>query len=317
MNMRKCGIIGCGAVGASLAYTLAGEGLFTDMVLLDVLREKAEGEALDIGEGNAFTSQVNVYAGDYSDLGDAGIVYLCAGVAQKAGEGRLQLLGRNMKIFDGILRQLIAVNTEAILVVVTNPVDILTYYTWRMSGFPAERVIGSGTVLDTARLKKMIGDDLSVNVRNVHAFILGEHGDSELPVFSSANISGVDLADYYRAVGREYDEGRMLRMFERVRDSAYRIIERKGATYYGIARAVSQLTKSILLDENAVLTVSTPPRGAYGLEQVCLGLPAVVGAGGVLRVLEIPLSEEERGRLCASAEVLRGEYDSLLASLYR
>ncbi len=314
VNMRKCAIIGCGLVGSTLAYTLTEGGLFSEMVLLDIDSQKAEGEAMDIGQSLPFLTPMRIYRGEYRDLADAGLIFLCAGVGQRTGETRLGLLSRNLRVFEEIIGSITAVNTEAILLVITNPVDMLTWYTLKISGYPAERVIGSGTVLDTARLKKMLSDDLGVDSRNVHTFIIGEHGDSELPVLSSSNISGVDLPAFYRACGRAYDPDHLFQMFENVRDSAYRIIESKGATYYAIARAVARIAQSLLRDEKSVLTVSTFARGAYGLDDICLGLPAVIGRGGVERVLEIPLSDEERRRLCESAQVLRGEYDSLLAA---
>lgn len=314
INEKKCAVIGCGFVGASVAYTYAESGLFSEMVLIDANRGKAEGEALDIGHGLPFLAPMKLYAGDYADIADAGLIVIAAGANQKPGETRLQLLSKNLKIFDSIITSITAVNREAILLVVTNPVDLLTYYTLERSGFPPERVIGSGTVLDTARLKYLVGRHLSVDPRNVHTFIIGEHGDSEVPVFSSANISGIDLDDFCRLSGIGDQHAALQKMFEEVRDSAYRIIEGKGATYYAIAQAVLRITRSILRDENSVLPVSTLVEGHYGVRDICLGVPAVVGRGGVRRVLDLTLNEEEARLFRASAAAIRATLDDTLAS---
>ncbi len=306
----KCAVVGCGNVGATVAYTYATEGLFSEMVLIDQNKEKAKGEAMDISHGLPFLSPMNVYAGDYSDLADADFIVIAAGAAQKPGETRLQLIEKNLKIFDSIVRQIIRYNRDAILLVVTNPVDILTHYTLQVSGFPPNRVIGSGTVLDTARLKQLLGTLLSVDSRNVHTFIIGEHGDSELPVWSSANISGVDLTDFCRISGNGHGMQTVQRIFEDVRDSAYRIIEGKGSTYYAIAQAVLRITRSVLRDENSVLPVSTLISGHYGLSDVCLGVPAILGIGGVKKILDIPLNCEEMGRLQESARVIKEQLNA-------
>ena len=200
---RKCAIIGCGNVGATIAYTYTQSGLFSEMVLIDQNDMKARGEAMDLSHGLPFISPMQIYAGSYSDLADASLIVIAAGAGQKPGETRLQLLSKNMRIFDSIVKNIVRYNTSAILLVVTNPVDILTQYTLKVSGFPAERVIGSGTVLDTARLKQLLGEYLTLDSRNVHTFIIGEHGDSELPVWSSANVSGINLDDFFRISGTQ------------------------------------------------------------------------------------------------------------------
>ena len=306
---RKCAIIGCGNVGATIAYTYTQSGLFSEMVLIDQNEKKARGEAMDLSHGLPFISPMQIYAGSYSDLADASLIVIAAGAGQKPGETRLQLLSRNMRIFDSIVKSIVRYNQNAILLVVTNPVDILTQYTLKVSGFPEGRVIGSGTVLDTARLKQLLGEYLSVDSRNVHTFIIGEHGDSELPVWSSANVSGIDLSDFFRISGIENGMRHSQQLFEEVRDSAYRIIEGKGATYYAIARAVMRITESIVRDENSVLTVSTLVRGHYGIDGVCLGVPAILGDGGVKKVLDISLSEEEQKNLEKSANIIKGEME--------
>lgn len=313
INEKKCAVIGCGFVGASIAYTYAESELFSEMVLIDANRAKAEGEALDIGHGLPFLAPMKIFAGDYADLSDAGLIVIAAGANQKPGETRLDLLSKNMRIFDSIIENIVAVNREAILLVVTNPVDLLTYHTLKKSGFPPARVIGSGTVLDTGRLKFLMGQYLSVDPRNVHAFIIGEHGDSEWPVFSSANVSGIDLYDFCRLSGMTDYRAALYAMFEEVRDSAYKIIEGKGATYYAIAQAVMRITRSILRDENSVLPVSTLVEDHYGVRDLCLGVPAVVGRGGVKRVLDLPLDAEESAAFRRSAETIRQTLDSATA----
>ena len=313
IDEQKCAVIGCGFVGASIAYSYAESGLFSEMVLLDVNHKKAEGEALDIGHGLPFLAPMRIYAGDYPDLADARLIVIAAGANQKPGETRLQLLSKNLQIFDSIVQNIVRYNKEAILLVVTNPVDLLTYYTWKQSGYPAARVIGSGTVLDTARLKYMIGRRLSVDPRNVHSFIIGEHGDSEVPVFSSANVSGIDLYDFCRLSGMENYKETLQEMFEEVRDSAYRIIEGKGATYYASAQSVIRITRSILRDENSVLPVSTLVENHYGVHDICLGVPAIVGSTGVKKVLDLPLDEHESEMVHRSAATIRRTLDDTLA----
>ena len=244
-NMQKCGVVGVGFVGACCAYTLAVSGLFSEIVLVDVNRQKAESEAADINHGVSFAKPCHVGAGDYSDLSGCGLVILAAGANQRPGETRVALLGRNRTILSAVVGQVVQAACDAVLLVVSNPVDVLTCMAQRLSGLPAGRVIGSGTVLDTARLKYLLGQRLGVDGRNVHAFIIGEHGDSELAVWSSANISGVDLDDYCRITGID-DPAAVLRgIYESVRGAAYPIIEGKGATYYGIAMAVRRIAEAI------------------------------------------------------------------------
>ncbi len=316
INEQKCAVIGCGNVGASIAYTYAESGLFSEMVLIDANHKKAEGEALDIAHGLPFIAPMKLYAGDYPDLSDARLIVIAAGAGQRPGETRLDLLARNLSIFDSIIDNIVAYNREAILLVVTNPVDLLTYHTLRRSGYPAARVIGSGTVLDTARLKYLMGEQLAVDPRNVHAFIIGEHGDSELPVFSSANISGIDLPDYCEIAGHSNWQEIMQGLFCEVRDSAYKIIEGKGATYYAIAQAVMRITRSIMRNEHSVLPVSTLVEGHYCTSDICLGVPAIVGEGGVERVLDLPLDEEESTLFCQSAAKLRATLDEAYTAMH-
>ncbi len=310
-SIQKCGVIGVGFVGATSAFTLATSGLFSEVVLVDMNRKKAEGEAADINHGISFAKPCFVRAGDYGDLAECGLVVIAAGANQKQGETRIELLGRNRVIMSSIIEHLMAVNQSAVLLIVSNPVDVLTYMAQKMSGLPAGQVIGSGTVLDTARLKYLVGQHLNVDSRNVHAFIIGEHGDSELAVWSSANISGVDLADYCRITGKDDSFGAMQRIYENVRDAAYSIIEGKGATYYGIGMAVRRIAEAIVRDEHSVLPVSSMISGHYGVDGICLGLPAVVGRNGAESVLDIPLSQDELFQLQSSAQKMKELIDEL------
>ncbi len=305
LNMQKCGIIGCGNVGATCAFSLMNSGLLSEMILIDSNRKKAEGEAMDLNHALPFLSPMKIYSGDYDDLGECGVIIIAAGAGQAPGETRLDLLHKNARILHSILNGIKNTNTDAILLLVSNPVDILTYITLKLSGFPASKVIGSGTVLDTARLKFLVGRMLNVDSRNVHTFIIGEHGDSELPVWSSANISGIDLDDFCRINAHSNYKLQLNDMFEEVKNSAYKIIENKGATYYAIAQAVLRIVSSIIRDENSILPVSTLVEGHYGLHDICLGVPAIIGRQGVKNVLDIPLSAEESEALHASAEALR------------
>ena len=315
-NIRKCAIIGCGNVGATTAYTLMQTGWFSEMVLLDVNTQKAEGEANDLAHGLPFHSPMDIYAGDYTDLADCGLIIITAGANQKPGETRMDLLRTNVRIFHSIVGNIALYNQNAILLVVTNPVDVLSYVTYRVSGFPAQRVIGSGTVLDTARLKQLVGSHLGVDSRNVHSFIIGEHGDSELAVWSSANVSGVDLHHYCESCGRGYDKTILDALFREVRDSAYEIIRAKGATYYAIAESIKRIVAAIVRDENTILPVSALVDGHYGMNGVYMSLPCIVSRGGVKQVLEIPLNEEEETYLHHSAKTLKEAVEQLDAEIY-
>ena len=310
-DIRKCAIVGLGNVGATTAFSLMKSGLFSEMVLIDINRERVLGEAADLGHALPFLAPMEIYAGDYSDVAGAGLVIIAAGVAQKPGETRLDLVRANTRVFRSIIEQICKYNNECILLVVTNPVDVLTEITRRLSGFPPSRVIGSGTVLDSARLKYLLGRRLAVDSRNVHAFIIGEHGDSELPVFSSANISGIDLDSFCEAKPRDLSDSELDKIFIEVRDAAYGIIRAKGATYYAIAEAVRRIVTAIVRDEQTILPVSVAADGHYGLHQISLSLPAVVGRGGIVRVLDMPLSEEEMQGLVKAAGEISKALDGL------
>ena len=305
INVRKAAIIGCGFVGSSIAFSLMQRGLYSELVLIDVNREKAEGEAMDLSHGLPYAASMQIYAGTYDDIADCAMVILTAGANQKPGETRLELIDKNVAILKGIIPELTRRMFQGILLVVSNPVDVLTYAAWRLSGFPARRVIGSGTVLDTARLKYLLGQYLGVDSRNVHAAIIGEHGDSELAVWSSANISSLDLEHFCQLRGKRDYPAQLERIYHEVRDSAYAIIQRKRATYYGIAMAVARIAECIVKDEFAMLPVSVVLEGQYGLEGLCLSIPTIVGQNGVETVLEIPLAAQEKEALMASAGQLQ------------
>lgn len=306
VNPRKAAVIGCGAVGASIAFRFLQQGLFSSLVLLDVNREKAEGEAMDLSDGLPYGAAMEITAGGYDDIADCALIVITAGANQKPGETRLDLIEKNTAIMRGIVGEITAREFKGILLIVSNPVDVLTHVARRLSGYPRERVIGSGTVLDTGRLKQLLGEELRVDSRNVHAFIVGEHGDSELAVWSGANVSGMGLEHFCRLRGTEPHPERLEGIYRAVRDSAYEIIRRKGATCYGIAMAVGRIAECIVRDEQGVLPVSVCLEGEYGLEGLALSVPSVVGRCGVEHVLEIDLNDKEKEALFRSAGRLKG-----------
>ena len=305
LNNRKVAIVGCGFVGAASAFALMESGLFSEMVLIDANREKAEGEALDISHGLPFAKPMQIFAGDYEDISDAAVIVVTAGAGQKPGETRLDLVKKNVGIFKSIIPQIAEHNKDAIMLVVANPVDILTYAAAKLSGYPENRVFGSGTVLDSARLKYLLGEHLQVDPRSVHAFINGEHGDSEIAAWSSTNVSGIPLHDFCEMRGHFEHEKAMKEIAEGVKNSAYEIIERKGATYYGIAMSVRRICEAIVRDEKSILPVSSMQNGDYGISGLALSLPVIVGKDGVEGSVPITLSEKEQEQLKKSADTLK------------
>lgn len=312
VNNRKAAIVGCGFVGSASAFALTQSGLFSELVLIDVDRAKAEGEALDISHGLPFAKPMQIYAGDYDDISNAAIIIVTAGASQKPGETRLDLVRKNVGIFKSIIPEIAKRGCGGILLIVTNPVDILTYVAAKLSGFPENRVFGSGTVLDTARLKYLLGEHLDVDSRSVHAFIIGEHGDSEIAAWSSANVSGVPLHDFCEMRGHFRHDEAMREIAESVKNSAYEIIERKKATYYGVAMAVRRICEAVVRDEKSVLPVSSVQHGALGVESVALSMPAIVGKDGVEGLVPIRLSEQEAASLRDSAATLWKVLDEVL-----
>ena len=309
--MQKVAVIGCGFVGATSAFSLIQTGLFSEMVLIDANTQKAEGEAMDLSHGSAYLTPMNIYAGTYDDIVDAGLIVITAVANQKPDETRLDLVKKNVQIFKSIIPEIKERNCEGILLIVSNPVDILTEVALKLSGFPAHRVIGSGTVLDTARLKYVLGKHLQVDPRDIHAYIIGEHGDSELVVWSGAQVAGIHINHFCELRGHFNHEESMERLAQEVRDSAYEIIKRKGATYYGVAVAVKRIATAIVKDEHAVLPISSLMQGEFGLNDICLSIPTVIGQNGVEKVVDIYLNNDENDKLQSSARALKEVLDDL------
>lgn len=306
INPRKAVIVGLGNVGASIAFALMQKNLYSELVLIDYNKQKAEGEAMDLSDGLPYVGAIDIHAGDYDEVGDASIIIITAGAAQKPGETRLDLIKKNAAIMKSVIDEIKKTPFEGILLIVSNPVDVLTYVAQKLSCYPENKVIGSGTVLDTARLKDEISRHLSVDARNVHTMIIGEHGDSEVPLWSITNIAGVALNEFCEIRGYMGDHKlAMEKLYESVRDSAYNIIERKGSTYYGIAMAVTRIASSIVKNERSVLPVSVALHGEYGVDEVCLSAPAILGADGIENVLTIRLDDSELENFRNSAETLK------------
>ena len=298
-------------MGATFAYALLLSGLAAEIVLVDVDRKRAEGEAMDLAHAVPFAPATRIWAGDYGDCAGAAMTVIAAGPGQRPGETRLDLGRRNASIVGDIATRVAHENPAAIIVVATNPVDVLTYAAWRLSGLPRERVFGSGTILDTARFRALLAEHLRVDARSVHAFIVGEHGDSEVPVWSLANVAGMGLSGFGELVGAVVDESVRDELFRQTRDAAYAIIERKSATFFAVSAGLVRIVEAILRDQKTVLSVSSVVNGAYGLQDVALSLPAIIGRGGVEQVLELPLAADELEGLHRSATVLSSAIDGL------
>ncbi|MBM7702767.1 L-lactate dehydrogenase [Metabacillus iocasae] len=301
---RKVAVVGTGFVGSSYAFALLNQGIANELVLIDINQEKAEGEIRDLNHGMPFASPMHIWSGDYDECKDADLVVITAGANQGPGETRLDLVEKNVTIFNKIVRRIMDSGFNGIILVATNPVDILSYVTWQASGLPKERVIGSGTILDTARFRYLLSDYFHVDPRNVHAYIMGEHGDTELPVWSHAQIGGVPIKKFLN-VENVAEHPDMKEIFLNTRDAAYHIINRKGATYYGIAMGLVRITKAILDNENAILTVSALLEGQYGVNNIYSGVPAIVNKDGIREVLELELNETELKQFQHSAHVLK------------
>ena len=305
LNFRKAVMIGCGFVDSASVFSLMQSGLFSEIARIDSDNARAEGEALDISHGVPFAKPMKIYAGNYDDIENASIIIITAGANQKPGETRLDLVHRNIEIFKTIIPQIKQRDFKGILLIVSNPVDILTTVAVKLSGLPQNRVIGSGTVLDTARLKYAVGEHLNVDSRSVHAFIIGEHGDSEIAAFSSANISGIPLKNFCEMRGHYNHEADTDEIAQKVRNSAYEIISRKKATYYGIAMSVKRICEAIVRDEKSILPISSMMNGEYGITDIALSLPAIVGKNGVETKVPIQLNENESAKLLESAKCLK------------
>jgi len=307
----RVAVVGIGNVGATFAYALLLSGSAAEIVLIDANHAKAEGEAMDLNHAVPFTHPTRVWAGNYEDCAGATVTVLAAGANQKPGETRIELIKKNAGIWRKIVPEVAKHNPQGILLIATNPVDVLTYAAWKLSNLPAERVIGSGTILDTARFRYLLSQHFGVDARSVHAYIIGEHGDSEVPVWSSANIAGLRLSQFCTSQGLAYDPQAMENIFVQTRDAAYRIIERKGATYYAVASGLMLITQAILRDQRTVLSVSSLIHGYQGLQDVCFSLPTVIDRGGVEDIVRLKLDSVESQKLRHSAEVLKNTIQSL------
>ena len=312
-DKRKVMLIGCGMVGMSYAYALLNQNIVDELVLVDVNKEKAIGEAMDLNHGLAFaSSSMKIYAGDYSDAKDTDLIVIAAGVNQKPGESRIDLLSRNTAVFKSIIDPVVEAGFNGIFLIATNPVDIMSEITLKLSGFSPDKVIGSGTTLDSARLRYLVGEKLKVDPRNIHAYVIGEHGESEFVPWSQAHVSTVSLDELKaKHPERSEDLDDMSEIEAEVRNSAQKIIAAKKATYYGIGMALVRITKAIFSDENSILTISSLVDGPYGIKGAYLGLPCIVGRAGRVKLLELDLTEEEQKKLEKSAAVIKEAFSSV------
>lgn len=302
---NKISIIGAGFVGSASAYALMIQSLASEIVIVDIDKDKAEGEAMDLAHGASFVKSVNVISGDYEDTKDSDIVVITAGIGQKPGETRLDIINKNLKVFNQIVPEIVKYSPNSILLVVSNPVDILTHITYKLSGFPKNRVIGSGTVLDTSRLKYMLGDHFNLDAKSINTYIIGEHGDSEITAWSLTDIAGMPISQYCSDVCGECDTELKQEIPEKVKNAAYEIINRKGYTNYAIGLSVARIVEAILRDENSILPVSSLFEGQYGISDIHLAIPTIINRDGAKKVLEMPLNEEEVKKLKESADILK------------
>ena len=312
-NHQKVVLVGDGAVGSSYAFAMAQQGIAEEFAIVDIVKKRTEGDALDLEDATAFTAPKNIYSADYDTCKDADLVVITAGAPQKPGETRLQLVDKNLKIIKSVVEPIMKSGFDGIFLVAANPVDILTYAVQKFSGFPKNKVVGSGTSLDSARLRVALAKKFDVDPRDVSANIMAEHGDSEFAAYSSATIGGKPLLDIAKEQGVSTDE--LLKIEDDVRNKAYEIINRKGATFYVVATALMRISRAILRDENAVLPIGAPMNGEYGLKDLYIGTPAVVNASGVARVIEVPLNDREKKAMAASAAELEKVAKNGLAKL--
>lgn len=304
MKDSKVILVGDGAVGSSFAYASTILGIGRELGIIDINEKKAEGDAMDLSDVLSFTNPKQIYKADYSDCKDAEVVVITAGIPQKSGESRLDLIEKNLKIFKDMIGQIVDSGFDGIFLVASNPVDILTYATWKYSKFPANKVIGTGTTLDSSRFKKEIANLIGIDPRSVDAFIMGEHGDSEFAVWSHTNVGGMPLYEWVK-IHSETDEKELLDTFEKVKNAAYEIIDKKGATFYGIGMALARIVEAIINDQNSVFSTSSYLEGEYGLDDIFIGVPSVIGKDGVKWVLEVPLTDTENERMQESAKTLK------------
>jgi L-lactate dehydrogenase len=307
----KIAIIGAGSVGTTFAYSILIRGLASEIVIIDINKERAEGEAMDLNHGMPFAYPTKVWAGDYPDCKDADIVVIAVDKGQKIEQSRLELAEGNFQILKQIIPNITRYNKECILLVVTNPLDVMTYAALKLSGFPKNKVIGSGTILDTSRLRYLLGEYLQVDPRNVHAYIIGEHGDSEVPVWSLANVAGIRLRDYCPLCNVPYDIDDFNKLFLKVRNAGYEIVKRKGRTFYAVALGMTKIVEGILRNENAVLTVSCFLEDYHGVSDICLSVPVVLNRNGVKETIKLPLDENEIEDFQKSATIIKNVAHSI------
>lgn len=311
-SKRKVVLVGTGMVGMSFAYAALNQNVCDELVLIDLNELRAKGEAMDLNHGLAFSkSSMKIYSGGYSECGDADIVVICAGVNQKSGESRLELLQRNAKVFQSIVEPVVSSGFDGVFLVATNPVDIMTRITYELSGFNYSRVIGTGTTLDTARLRYLLGEYFNVDPRNMHAYVIGEHGDSEFVPWSQALLATKPISDVLKDNPNTYHIEELQKISADVKNAAQEIIAAKNATYYGIGMALVKIVRAILSDENSVLTVSVRLRGEYEQKDVFLGNPCIINRGGVDRIIELSLTEEELAKMQKSAKILDNSFKGL------
>ena len=307
----KIVIVGAGFVGTSFAYSLLIRGLTSQIVFIDIDKERAEGEVMDLNHGMPFAYPTKIWAGDYPDCKNADIVVIAVGKGQRIEQSRLELAEGNFQILKQVIPSITRYNKECILLVVSNPLDVMTYAALKLSGLPKNHVIGSGTILDTARLRYLLSEHLQVDPRNVHAYIIGEHGDSEVPVWSLANVAGIRLKDYCPICKVPYNLDDFNKLFSKVRNAAYEIIKRKGRTFYAVALGMTKIVESILRNENAVLTVSCLLENYHGVSDICLSVPVVLNRNGVKEVIKLPLDEKEKADFQKSATIIKNVAHSL------
>jgi L-lactate dehydrogenase len=307
----KVAIIGAGSVGASIAYAMSIKQLCSEMIIIDVNKEKAIGEVMDINHGLPFLGQMEIKAGDYSDCADCDVIIITAGIPRKPGETRLDLARKNVALGKKITESIMQYYTGGVILVVSNPVDVMTYMISKWSGLPKGRVIGSGTVLDSARFRYLLSEKLDVDVRNIHGYIIGEHGDSQFPAWSATNIAGMPVDDYCSTTGIIFTDAEKLEIIEKTKRAGADIIKNKGATFYAIAIAVNTIVESILKGSSTIRTVGTVLTGEYGVSDVVMNVPSVVGKDGVERILELVLNEEEQAKFINSAEQVKSIIDQV------
>ena len=311
LNQRKVAMVGCGSAGAASCFALMQSGLFTEMVLIDSEPGKAEGEAMDLAQGLTFSRPMRIYAGTFDDLTDAAIVIVAAAASQRKGDTRLDLVKKNVDIFKNVIPEIAKRNEEGIMLIVANPVDILTYAALKISGWSENRVLGIGTVLDTARLRYLLSDKLSVDARNIHVYMTGEQGKGEVPIWSSASVSGVPIRDFCEMRGYPDPTDYFKVVTKEVRTSNDMITRKKKAAYYGIAMAVRRICEAIVRDEKSVLPVSSLMYGAFDIDGLALSMPAVVGKNGVECLVALDMSEEELDELRKTAATVKAIVDDV------